>query len=292
LAALERRAGGQVGTLLGVGPDGSARQAGGALFRTEQPFAEAAIARLYDAFSFEDDLPLYLELAREQGGKVLEVACGSGRVLLPLVRAGFELVGVDSSPHMLAITREKLDAEAASSNRGQLIQADMRNFTLERGDFDLAIVAVKSFAYLTERHEQLRCLQSIYAHLRPGGLLAMDLLHPRLDWLAMPRGLLRDDLVQTVANGGDTVSRVESVVSTDFARQTRVIRSTYEVINGEGAVVEKRFVEWLYRWTYRYEAEHLLEQAGFEVEALYGGYQREPFQSESAVMLFLARKTR
>jgi hypothetical protein len=54
-------------------------------------------------------------------------------------------------------------------------------------------------------------------------------------------------------------------------------------------VIEKRFVEWPYRWTYRFEAEHLLERAGFEVEAVYGGYQREPFVSESATMLFLAR---
>jgi hypothetical protein len=54
--------------------------------------------------------------------------------------------------------------------------------------------------------------------------------------------------------------------------------------------VTKRFVEWPYRWTYRFEAEHLLERAGFIVEGLYGGYQREAFTSSSPAMVFLARR--
>jgi hypothetical protein len=87
-----------------------------------------------------------------------------------------------------------------------------------------------------------------------------------------------------------TLSRVESVVSTDLARQVRIIRSAYEVIDDRGQVLEKRFVEWPYRWTYRFEAEHLLERAGLEVEAVYGGYQREPFTSASPAMVFVARK--
>jgi SAM-dependent methyltransferase len=158
------------------------------------------------------------------------------------------------------------------------------------GHFDLAIVAVKSFAYLTDHRDQLRCLQSIASHLRSGGVLAIDLLHPRPDWIAAPQGSMRDDLLQRVPERGFTLSRVESVVSTDLARQVRVIRSAYEVIDDRGQVTEKRFVEWPYRWTYRFEAEHLLERAGLEVEALYGGYQREAFTSASAAMVFLARK--
>src|ERR1700704_5973317 len=64
----------------------------GALVRADQPWADAQLAELYDAFVFDGDLPLYLELAREHGRKVLEIACGSGRVLVPLARAGFDVV--------------------------------------------------------------------------------------------------------------------------------------------------------------------------------------------------------
>jgi len=265
----------------------------GALVQADQPWGDAALARLYDAFPFAADLPLYLDLAAVEGGRVLEVACGSGRVLVPLARAGHPVVGLDASPHMLALARDKLAAAGpAVAARAQLVQGDMRSFNLDGEDgapFALAIVAVKSFAYLVDRDEQLRTLATIGTHLRPGGLLALDFLHPAPAWLLDPPGSLHQDLVQYVPDWGVTVARTETVVSTDFATQIRVIRSAYEVVTDAGTVT-KRFVEWPFRYTYRFEAEHLLERAGFHLQAVYGGYQREPFASDSRVMLFLARR--
>jgi SAM-dependent methyltransferase len=261
----------------------------GALFRADQPWGDPVLAGLYDLFPFHEDLPLYLELAEVQGGRVLELACGSGRVLVPLARAGHRVVGLDASPHMLALAREKLaGAGLAESPNVRLVRGDMRAFEAG-GPFDLAVIAVKSFAYLRMRAEQQQALAAMAAHLRPGGLLALDLLHPSPAWLLEPPGSLRQDLVERVPERGVTLARIETVVSTDLATQVRVIRSAYEVIADDGSVT-KRLVEWPYRWTYRFEAEHLLERAGFEVEAVYGGYRREPFASESRTMLLLARR--
>jgi hypothetical protein len=95
--------------------------------------------------------------------------------------------------------------------------------------------------------------------------------------------------VEQVPEQGVTVARTEAVVSTNLADQVRVIRSAYEIIADDGSVT-KRFVEWPYRYTFRFEAEHLLERAGFEVDAAYGGYRREPFTSESRSLLLLARR--
>ena len=69
----------------------------------DQPWDDADIASLYDAFPFTDDLDFYAGLAGTQGGRVLELGCGSGRILVPLARAGHHVVGVDTSPHMLAL---------------------------------------------------------------------------------------------------------------------------------------------------------------------------------------------
>ncbi|MGI8825154.1 MAG: class I SAM-dependent DNA methyltransferase [Chloroflexota bacterium] len=263
--------------------------ADGAFIRAGQPWEDAALSGLYDAFPFDADLPLYQELAREQGGHVLEPACGSGRALVPLAEAGNRITGLDASEHMLALAREKLAASGTEvERRVHLQRGDMRSFDFGE-KFDLAIIAVKSFAYLIERSEQQRTLTAVAAHLRPGGLLALDLLHPSPEWLMEAPGSLRQDQVRYVPYLGATVARTETMVSVDMARQVRVIRSAYEIVAGDGSV-KKRIVEWPYRYTYRFEAEHLLERAGFDIQAVYGGYQREPFVSDSAVMLFLARK--
>src|SRR5262249_20220510 len=87
-------------------------------------------------------------------------------------------------------------------------------------------------------------------------------------------GSLRQDLFEHVPDLGLTIARTETVVSTDLAAQVRVIRSMYEKIGDDGTVT-KRMVEWAYRFVYRFEAEHLLERAGFQVESVWGGYNGE-----------------
>jgi SAM-dependent methyltransferase len=258
------------------------------LLETTQPFADAFVASLYDAFPFDADLALYRELASETGGRVLEAACGTGRVLVPLALAGFSVVGLDVSAEMLSLARAKLaGAEDGARGRGRLVEADMRSFDLGE-QFDLAVVAAKSFAHLTGRADQEAALRSIARHVRAGGLVALDLLHPSPEWLRDPPGSLRQDLCERIDDGA-VVIRTETVVSTDLAQQVRVIRSAYELVSPDGSVT-KRLVEWPYRWTYRFEAEHLLERAGFAVEALYGGYGREPFTSASPTMVMIARR--
>src|SRR5919202_2393911 len=117
------------------------------LVRAPHPWVDGPTARLYDAFPFDADLSLYRELASETGGRVLEAACGTGRVLVPLALAGFSVVGLDVSAEMLSLARAKLaGAEDGARGRSRLVEADMRSFDLGE-QFDLAVVAAKSFAH-------------------------------------------------------------------------------------------------------------------------------------------------
>jgi SAM-dependent methyltransferase len=197
------------------------------------------------------------------------------------------VVGVDTSPHMLALACEKLaTAGPEVAARARLVQGDLRYFELSEL-FDLAIVAVKTFAYLITRHDQQRALAAVAAHLRPGGLLVIDLLNPTPDWLSRAAGSVRQDVFGHLPSGA-SVARTETMVSTDLATQVRVIRSAYETVSD--GVVTKHFVEWPFRYTHRFEAEHLLERAGFVVESVQGGYHGEAFTSDSSVLLLVGRR--
>jgi ubiquinone/menaquinone biosynthesis C-methylase UbiE len=253
-----------------------------------QPFAAARIARFYDCFPFQADVPWYLALVRRAGPRVLELACGTGRLLLPLARAGSRVVGLDASSAMLAICAGKLAGEEPEARRRvRLVEGAMQDFHLD-DEFDLATVAVKSFGYLQSPDDQLAALGAFARHLRPGGLLALDLLHPTPDWLGERPGSVRQDVCGTTA-GGETVMRTEAVVSVDLAAQVKVIRSAYELIQADGSVT-KDVVEWPFRYTFRYEAEHLLERAAFDVAAVQGDYDGRPFSSDSANLLIVARR--
>src|SRR5438876_5838475 len=147
----------------------------------------AFIADLYDhviPYRTRPDVDFFVEAAQASGGPVLEVGCGTGRVLIPTARAGVDIVGLDLSPHMLAVCRERLGHEStAVQSPVQLVQADMRNFNLER-TFRLITVPFRPFQHLITVDEQRECLESIRRHLADGGRLILDLFNPNLDALA------------------------------------------------------------------------------------------------------------
>lgn len=252
------------------------------------PFEDPRLPDLYDSFPFEDDIPLYRGLLAEVGHRVLEVACGTGRLLLPLAASGASVVGVDASPAMLARARSKLASCADDvSGRVRLLAADMRDFDAGAA-FDLAVVAVKSFGYMATRSDQQQALVNIAAHLRPGSMVVLDLLNPSLDWLAAADGTVTQDLCRQRPDGA-TVMRTETTVATDRVSQVRLMRSAYETISPDGAV-SKAVVEWPLRYAFRNEAELLLESAGIEVVAEWGDYDRSPYGPDSRALIVAGRR--
>jgi hypothetical protein len=135
--------------------------------------------------------------------------------------------------------------------------------------------------------DQRRMLSTVARLLEAGGIVALDLLNPTLEWLSRPAGSVRQDIAGQV--GEAKVLRTETVVSTDRAEQRRVMRSVYDVVENDGTV-RKHIVEWGLRYTYRFELEHLLELCGLQVLTVTGGYRDEPFEADSPVMLVTARR--
>jgi ubiquinone/menaquinone biosynthesis C-methylase UbiE len=149
--------------------------------------ANTRFVKAYDAFyaggaPIGGDVAFYEELARENGGGVLELACGTGRIALALVEAGLEVSGVDISEGMLSLARQKAAARLASVERLTLIQQDMSELSLGRR-FGFAFVPARSFQHLLTTDRQRRALEDIHRHLEDSGRLVRHLFDPRLDLL-------------------------------------------------------------------------------------------------------------
>ena len=247
-----------------------------------------AFARYYDADygAIDDDLAFYGELARRAGGRVLEVMCGTGRLLVPLVQAGLHVAGVDVSGALLARARARLEA-AGLLGRVELLEADIRA-RAPRGPFGLAIVALNSFMHLATVADQLAALGRIHAALAPGGLLALDLFNPNLRALAEHNGAIVLDR-RFMLEDGTTVHKFVAQQA-DLADQIDHVTFFYDEIEADGRV-RRSALPFTMRWLYRYELEHLLARAGFALEAVYGSYDLDEYTSSGELMLTVARKT-
>jgi ubiquinone/menaquinone biosynthesis C-methylase UbiE len=255
-------------------------------------YEEPWLAEIYDTAyqgpgKPQEDLAFWRDLAGESEGPLLELACGTGRLAIPLAREGFQVTGLDISPAMLAVARRKLGLESPEIRaRLELVEGDMSNFSLGK-KYGLIIIAYRSFQHLLERASQRQCLAGCAAHLQPGGRLAINVFHPKLSLLAVP-GPAEIPVHEHVTPAGARV-RESGFGECDIANQKVRWRPRYECISPEGKVtLRESYLE--LRYCFRFEMEWMLEACGFEVEALYGNFDHSPLQADSPEMIFVAKK--
>jgi len=254
----------------------------------------AFTADLYDhvtPYRERQDVDFYVEAAKSAGGPVLEVGCGTGRILIPTARAGIEIVGLDLSPHMLKICRERLGKESAEvQSRAQLVEGDMRTFRLER-TFKLATTPFRPFQHLLTVEDQILCLKNIHLHLDKGGHLILDIFNPSLEALTRDNiGEEFSDEPEFIMPDGRVVNRRHKITARDHFKQVNHVELIYYVTYPDGR--EERLVHaFEMRYLFRYEAEHLLARCGFELEHLYAGYDKSPYGSQyPGELICVARK--
>ncbi|MFQ5593985.1 MAG: class I SAM-dependent methyltransferase, partial [Anaerolineae bacterium] len=253
------------------------------------------VAEFYDHISpYRDrqDIDFFVGMAQRSGGPVLEIGCGTGRVLIPTARAGIDIAGLDLSESMLSVCREKLSREPEEVQlRVQLVKADMRQFDLGR-EFALATIPFRPFQHLITVEDQLACLKSVCRHLVAGGRLILDLFNPSLSFLVDEQRLEEagDEPEFTMPDGRRVVRR-HRIASRDLFNQVQEAELIYYVTHPDGR--EERLVhDFPMRYLFRFEAEHLLARAGFQVEELYADYDRSPYGSKyPGELIFMARKS-
>ena len=223
-----------------------------------------AFAAIYDDWSADmtNDVPFYVELARESEGPLVELAVGNGRVAIPVAReTGRRVVGIDKSPAMLAHARERVAQAGADV---ELREADMREFELDEPG-GLVYCPFRSLGHLATWADRRRVFERVHASLEPGGRFAWNF------FVFDPSIAARIDGEWQEQNG--IRHRVDQ-----FKHDNRL-----DVTLESGDAISL----W---WLNRSEWEGLIEVAGFEVEALYGGFDRQPFDANATEFVWIVRK--
>jgi SAM-dependent methyltransferase len=255
----------------------------------------AVTAEFYDyvvPYQTRQDVAFFVEAAQASGGPVLEVGCGTGRILIPTARAGIPIDGIDLSPYMLAVCKQRLEQEPAEvQQRVQLELADMRAFDLGQ-TFKLITIPFRPFQHLVEVEDQIACLRCIHRHLAGDGRFILDLFNPFLPALAREvTGEEQGDEPEFTMPDGRRVLRRNRIVARDVFKQYQDVELIYNITHPDGRT-ERIVHAFPMRYFFRYEVEHLLARCGFEVEALYAEYDKSPYGSQyPGELIFVARKT-
>jgi SAM-dependent methyltransferase len=232
----------------------------------------AAIADIYDEWSQEmtDDVPFYVGLAKDADGPIVELAVGSGRVAIPVAReTGRKVIGIDRSQAMLAQARARL---AAAGVDVEIREEDMRDFELEE-PAALIYCPFRALLHLPTWADRRRVFERVAAALRPGGRFAWNVF-------------VFDPMI--AASLADRLQRRpdgKTWVWTEYdPTEARIDITAYVEQPG---VDPRQLSLW---WINRSEWEGLIDVAGLEVEALYGGFERQPFTKDSREFVWVTRK--
>ena len=253
--------------------------------------AHPELAELYDhvpLYKHRKDTAFYVGLCRAAGGEVLELGCGTGRILVPAAEAGCTITGLDQSGFMLERCRAKLQPlPTEAQERVTLVQGDMTNFSLGR-TFALATVPFRPLQHLVSVAEQLSFLGCVHRHLKPGGKVALDVFHPDLARLASPASAEEiEDTPEVSIPDGRRLRRTYRLTAKRVAEQTNDVELIYYLSDPSGET--QRLVQaFPMRYFFRFELEHLLARAGFRVQDLFGNFDRSACDDSSPELIVVA----
>lgn len=210
------------------------------------------------------EVAFYEKLLRTTKGPILEAMCGSGRLLIPLLKKGLKLEGIDNSDPMLQSCKKRCEEQ---NLKVQLYNQSLQNLSLSP-KYDLIFIAIGSFQLIQDRQEALHILKNLHSALLPGGRLALETFIP---WDAIKdnvQGTILSDqskeiTFERVARSPDNVEIIhKSNITFYFKEQFEKSQARYEKwIHGQFSHAEEE--EYRIRWYHRFEMELFLEKAGF-----------------------------
>ncbi len=234
--------------------------------------------------NFDYGLDFYVTLAREADGPVLDMACGTGRVMLPCLRLGLNVEGLDLYDGMLDRLRRKAAAEGLSP---RLHRADMKDFRLSRR-FALIMIPFNAFIHNMTADAQIRCLELCGEHLLPGGLLAFDTFFPGKEIVAAEGTRVLEAEITHPSTGLPV--RLYDTRYVDRVDQIQRSNIDLEFLDGAGNVTATHRSETSTRFIYKAEMELLLRLSSFARWQIHGDFGRRPLENDTDSMIVMAWK--
>ncbi|MFC1564098.1 class I SAM-dependent methyltransferase [candidate division KSB1 bacterium] len=236
----------------------------------------------------KEDIPFLLEETKKTKGSILELACGSGRIMIPFAEAGHEIWGFDNSDEMLALFEKNL--ENGKPEWKDLIHysnQDMVDFKYSR-KFGLIIIPFNSFLLMTDRKDMDKCLKNCRNHLEKGGVFIIDVFSPNFELCAAKEPKM-SFLKHFYHPGIDKVVVQWEYAVRDMGEQVIDIDFLYEEYDKIGRL-ERKTQNLKMSLVFRYELQYMLEKNGFKIQKFYGNYDRSPFTSESPQMIYICKR--
>ncbi len=256
-------------------------------------YVDANVAELYDynpRLYVNKGVDYYVSEAVASGGPVLELGCGTGRILIPIARKGIEITGLDLSEAMLKVLGRRLaDEPEEVRKRVHLFHADMIDFRID-AKFVLIIIPFRPLQHLVSVEEHLACLRCANRCLTTKGRIAFDVYHPNPRGLYDPAWLKEsEDFADVALPDGRKLRRAHRIVAFHRAQQYNDVEYYFDVTGADGRV-ERTVQAFPFRYFFRYEVEHLLARCGFRIVDLFGAFDRSAFGDDSPEMIFVADK--
>lgn len=242
-------------------------------------------AETYDLLNDLEEIEkkFFLDLAQKQGSPILDIACGTGRMTLPLAELGFDMTGLDLTSEMLKLAKQKAELLNLSVD---WVHGDARNFMLDR-KYRFIFTTGNSFQHFLDRASVEGFLQSVYNHLDDDGILAFETRNPTISVLNSNDNLELDAgswIDQHGYNCNSTYRR-----SYDHQSQLEHYLFTNRRWK-EKSDVEETIEPFVIRYFFPQELESLLYYSGFELIEMYGNFDKSPFNAESVLMVCVCRK--
>jgi len=259
----------------------------------DYPSLEIGDARAEDAATLArigilGDVAFYREQAEATGGPVLEIGCGTGRLTIPLARAGHEVWAVDISAAMLDQLRAKLALEPPEVQaRVHVVQQDATTLDLPVREFRLAAIPFNVLMLIPDFTAERQTLASVAAHLAPGGRLALDVMNPLTLSLDAEKKPSPSEPRRNPRTGNQYVKN--SMASRLDEEQCQRLYGWYDELLPDGKIEVSEF-SFTWRMIFRFELELMLESAGFAIESMAGDFEASPWTVDSRRMVITARR--